>query len=338
MLATFRRGPDLAVDLGSSAARLGARGRGIVAEIPTVVAVQQGRRGKQIVASGVEARKMLGRTPAATEVIRPVRAGVIVDFDAAEHLLRGLLGMAGRTVLRPRVVVCVPYGLTDVERKAVQESVRAAGARDVSLIDAPMAAAVGADLPVSKPVGSMIVDVGAGRTHVAVVSLGGVVVSRAIQVAGDAIDGAIAAWMRDEHELVIGAHTAESIKHKIGCAVPLEPPLHTRVRGRDLGGGGPREVDLDSNQLHAAISGPVQAIRDAMLAVLRETPPEISADILQRGVILSGGGGRLRHMDRVLRDACHLPVLTADDPARCVARGACQILEDDALYERVAVS
>lgn len=340
MIARLRRlggirPADLAVDLGTSATRIAVPGRGVVAEWPSVVAVHDSPHGKVVVAVGVEARKMLGRTPAGTEVVRPVREGVVVDFEATEHLLRKLLGEAGRMFLRPRVLVCVSPDLTAVERKAVQESLRAAGARSTVLVSTPMAAAIGAELPVARPLGSMIVDVGAGRTHIAVVSLGGTVVGRSVRIAGDAIDAAIVAWLRDEHALVVGDHTAEAIKHKVGAAFPIAPPLHMRIRGRDLAAGVPREVDLDTDALIGPMSGPIGQIRDALLAVLRDTPPEVASDILQRGIILCGGSAKIRGLDRVLRDATGLPVVEADDPTRCAARGAALLLEDEALYERI---
>lgn len=335
MIPGFRRKPDLALDLGTCATRLAVRGRGVVTEVPTVVAVQHGAGGKTVVATGIAARKMLGRTPAGTEVVRPVREGVVVDFEATENLLRAVLASAGRTFLRPQVLVCVPLGHSEVERKAVQASLRAAGAREVVLLESPLAAVVGAGLPIERPVGSMLVDVGAGRTHVAVTSLGGVVVGRSLRVAGDAIDLAIVTWLRDERGLLVGEHTAEAIKLRIGCAGPLTPPVHMRVRGRDLHAGGPAEVELDSDQIAGAIAPVVRAICDGVLAVLRETPPEIAADILEAGVILCGAGSRLRGLDAFLRDATGLPMLSADDPPRCVARGACRVLEDDALYARL---
>lgn len=334
----FRRTVDLALDLGTSNTRIMGRGRGLLAEVPTVVAVQATPRGREIVATGVEARKMLGRTPAGTEVIRPVRGAVVVDFAATEHLLKALLSKSGaRTFLRPKLLVVIAPDLSEVERKAVQESARAAGGRDVSLVPSPMAAALGAELPVTRPVGSMIVDVGGGRTDVAVISLGGLVAWRSVRIAGDQLDAAIAQWLRNDRDLLVGEHTAEAIKLRTGCVEPVDPPLTTRIRGRDISQGVPREVDLDSNEIRGAMQPVIDQIRDTVLEVLADTPPELAADILSRGVILCGGGAKLRGLDRLLRDATGLPVLQAEDPLRCVARGAARLLDDDALFERMAV-
>lgn len=336
MRTAFGRLPDIAIDLGTSSTRVVARGRGVVLEVPTVVASQAGPRGREIVAVGDEAKKMLGRTPAGTEVIRPLRNGVVADFEATEHLLRELLQRSGyRTLLKPRILVCIPSSHTEVERRAVQESARAAGGRDVSLVPSPMVAAIGAELPVNGPVGSMIVDVGGGRTEVAVVSLGGMVVSQSVRVAGDAMDEAIVAAVRRHHDLLIGERTAEGIKTRIGTAMPIEPALVTRIRGRDMNEGVPREIDLTSTDIAEALAEPIARIRDAVLATLRETPPELAADILQRGIILCGGGSKVRGLDQVLRDATGLPVLQADDAFRCVALGAARLLEDEELHDRV---
>jgi rod shape-determining protein MreB len=336
---SFGRQADLGIDLGTSHTRLVAVGRGLVVEAPTVVASQSGPRGREVVAVGAEARKMLGKTPAGTEVVRPVRGGVVADFDATEKLLRALFAQAGsRTLLRPRVLVCVPTSHTEVERRAVADAARSAGARDVVLVASPMAAAIGADLPVMEPVGSLIVEVGGGRTEVAVVSLGGLVISRSIRVAGDAMDEAITAWLRKEHGLLVGERTAEAVKHRAGCALPVEPPLITRIRGRDLAQSLPREVDISSTDVATALAEPVARIRETVLAVLQETPPELAADILHRGVILAGGGGRLRRLDHVLAEAIGLPVLQADEPMRATAKGAMRILGDKALFERVTFS
>ncbi len=332
----FRRTSDLAIDLGTSNTRLIARGKGVILEVPTVVATQQTAKGRVVVAAGADAKKMLGKTPAGTEVIRPVRGGVVEDFEATEQLLRALLARGGgRSLLRPRILVCVPPSHSEVERRAVQESARAAGGRDVLWVASPMAAAIGADLPVQRPVGSMIIDVGGGRTEVAVISLGGMVVSKSIPIAGDALDEAISAWLRRKHGLLVGDRTAEAVKMRAGCAVLVDPPLITRIRGRDLAEGGPRELDIGSSDVCGAISDTIARIREVVLEVLQLTPPELAGDILERGVILCGGTARLRGLDQVLRETCGLPVLEADEPMRCVANGAARLLEDPALFERV---
>ncbi len=334
---------DLAVDLGSSFTRIALRGRGVVVEEPTVVATQVGARGREVVAVGTEAREMIGRTPAGITVVRPVRNGVVADFEATEQLLRQLIQRAlPRTLLKPRVLVCVPCGTTEVQRRAVQDSARAAGAREVFLVATPMAAAIGADLPVDKPVGSLIVDTGGGRTEVGVVCLGGLVVWRSAAVGGDAMDDAIANWARLKHNLQIGERTAEAVKQRVGAACFEDPqeitrgrPQQMRVRGRDLGQGAPREIDIRSNDIAEAVAGPVATVRRLVLETLEQTPPELSADIVERGLFLCGGGSALRGLDTLLRADTGLPVLQADEPARCVARGAVALLGDAALFERV---
>ncbi len=335
-----RRPPDIAVDLGTSHTRIWVRGSGVVVDEPTVVATHRGARGREVVAVGAEAREMIGRTPAGTEVVRPVRGGVVADFEATEQLLTVLLRRAlGRTMRRPRIVVCVPSTTTEVERRAVQESARSAGAREVALLPTAMCAAAGAGLPIKEPVGSVIVDVGGGRTEVAVVSLGGMVVYRSARVAGDAMDDAITAWLRAEHDVDVGTSTAEGIKITVGGAMDLEGPvLRTIVRGRDLQGGGPRELGLTSTEVVKALAVPVAAVRDALLEVLAETPPELSADLVDRGVLVCGGAARLRGLSAVLRDASGLAVLEAEQPETAVARGAGELMEDQELFDRVAIS
>lgn len=332
----FAKTADLAIDLGTSSTRLVARGRGLVAEIPTVVATHTGPRGREVVAIGEDARKMLGRTPAGTEVVRPVRGGVVADFDATEHLLRDLLRRVGSlSLVKPRIVVCVPSATTEVERRAVQDATRAAGGREVLLVPSPVAAALGADLPVQRPLGSMIVEIGGGRTEVAVLSLGGVVISRSIRIGGDAMDEAIASWLRNERGVLVGERTTEGVKLRVGCAMPVQPVLHTRIRGRDIAHGAPKEVDVTSTEAAQALSEPVAQIREIVLATLRETPPELSSDILERGILVSGGGGLLRGLERVLREATGLPVLHAEQPLTCVARGVGRLLDDATLFDRM---
>jgi rod shape-determining protein MreB len=327
---------DLALDLGTTASRALARGRVDVVEIPTVVAVQRSTRGRQVVATGEAARKMLGKTPAGTEVIRPVRAGAIIDFEASEAIFRVLIeAAASRGLFRPRLLVAVPSDLPEAERRAVQECARAAGGRDVTLVSSAMAAAIGTGLPVREPSGNMVIDLGGGRTTVAVVSLGGIVVERSIPVGGDAVDAAIGEWLRVEHGLGVGERTCEAVKELIGSAAPIDPPLTTRIRGRDLATGLPREVDLDSTALAGAIAGPVGRMRDVALAVLAETPPELAADVLERGIVVCGGGARLRNFDHLLREATGLPVLQSDEPLFGVIRGTVKALDDVELYERI---
>lgn len=330
---------DLAVDLGTACTRLVVRGRGLVLEAPTVVATQQGARGRAVVAVGDEARRMLGRTPAGMAVVRPVRGGVVSDFEATEQLLAWLFGQAGgRSLFRPRVLVCVPSGTTEVERRAVQESARAAGAREVLLVPTAMAAAIGAGLEVTEPVGSLVLDVGAGRTDVGLVSLGGLVKRQSVEVAGHALDEAIRSWVRRNHSLEIAERTAETLKLHVGAAWPRAEARSMRVRGRDVVASAPRELDVTTADVAEALSAPVGRIRRALLDVLRDTPPELSADLCDRGVLLCGAGSQLRELDAVLREDTGVGVLRVDDPGRCVARGAASLLQDATLCDRVAAT
>lgn len=334
--ATRRRtSADLVVDLGTSNTRLAVRGKGVVVDQPSVVATQSGPRGRDVVAVGEDARRMLGRTPAGTQVDRPVRDGVVADFEATEQLLRHLLRrLPGRSLLRPRLLVCIPSGATEVERRAVTDATRAAGGRDVQLVATALAAAAGAGLNVSDPVGNLIIDVGGGRVEAAVTSLGGLVVQRSVPVAGDAMDQAIRTWLRDARGLQVGERTAEQLKRRIGSATPVEDPATMRIRGRDLESGSPRELDLDSNDLVEALQPVVNAIRDAVLQTLRETPPELAADVVDRGALVCGGGARLHGLTDMLRDATGLPVLLAENPEHAVAIGAARMLEEPELLAR----
>jgi rod shape-determining protein MreB len=338
MRGAFSAGPDLAVDLGTASSRLAIRGRGVVLEVPSAVALQMGPRGREIVAVGLEAKKMLGKAPAGTEVVRPVRGGVVTDFQATEHLLRDLLHQAGaRGLIKPRILISVPSSHTEVERRAVQESARAAGCREVSLVPSPMAAALGAELPIQKPLGSMVIDIGAGRTEMAVISLGGMVVRRSLPVAGDAMDEAIVAWLRQRHDLMVGDRTGEAIKLRSGCAMTIDPPASTRIRGRDMNQGVPRELDVSSRDVVEALEPVLRTLRSTLLDVLRETPPELASDILEHGIVLCGGSSRLRRLDHLFRDATELPIVTAEEPTRCVADGLSKLLEDNDLLERVVI-
>lgn len=332
---TRRATAELAVDLGTSNTRVGLRGRGVVLEQPSFVAIQAGARGREVVAVGQEARRMLGRTPAGTQVVRPVRDGVVADFEATEQLLRHLLKRVPSTgLLRPRLLVCIPSSTTEVERRAVIESTRAAGAREIHLVATALAAAVGAGLAIAEPVGNMIVDVGGGRVEVAITSMGGLVVRRSVPIAGDAMDEAIRRWLHAARGLQVGERTAELLKRRIGTATPMDDPPTMRVRGRDLESGAPRELDVSANDLVEPLGAMVERIRDVVLEVLRETPPELSADIVAQGVLVCGGSARLHGLTEVLREATGLPVLLADNPEQAVALGAVRMLEDGALFQR----
>ncbi len=309
-----------------------------MARIPTAVATATGPRGREVVAVGEEARRMMGRTPEGTKVVRPVRGGVVADFEATEQLLASLLETkGGRTLRRLRLLVTIPSGTTEVERRAVQESARAAGAGQVLLVAAPMAAAIGAELPVSDAVGSMIVDVGAGRTHVAVLALGGLVVRRSLAVAGDDLDEAIQTWLRRHAGLLVGERTAETLKIRAGTVTPgVHHELRLRVRGRDLATARPTERDVTSAEVALAIEEVVGRIRGAVREGLQETPPELAADIVGRGVLLCGGTSELRGLDAHLKEDTGLAVLLAEHPLDCVALGAGRLLEDTSLLDRVA--
>lgn len=326
---------DIAVDLGTSFTRVAVRGRGVVMEQPSVVAVQASSRGREVLAAGEDAKRMLGRTGREIQVHQPLKDGVIADFEAAEQMLRTMLAqVTQRRLTRPRVLMCVPTETTEVERRAVQESARAAGSRDVLLVPTPLAAAIGAGLSIEKAQGSLVVDVGGGTTDAAVLSLGGIVVCRTARVAGDAMDRAIAGWMRRHHSLLIGARTAEELKQTSGAAVE-SMARGRRVRGRDLAEGVPREVVLEDGELARALAEPVARVRQVVLDVLAETPPELAADIVDRGIVLCGGGSRLRGLEHVLRDAVDLPVIVAETPERCAALGAHALLQSPALFQRV---
>ncbi len=323
---------DMAMDLGTANTLVYVRGRGIVLNEPSVVATVTNRGRKQVLAVGDEAKMMLGRTPGNIEAIRPLRDGVIADFEVAgemiKHFIRKVHNRA--SFISPQIVVCVPSGATAVERRAIQESAESAGARRVFLIEEPMAAAIGAGLPVTEPTGSMIVDVGGGTTEVAVLSLGGIVYSKSVRVGGDKMDEAIIAYIRRNHNLLVGESSSEEIKKSIGSAkAPLDnegPSLV--IKGRDLMHGVPKEISINQAQIAESLSEPVGAIVDAVKTALENTAPELAADIVDKGIVLTGGGALLHNLDAVLRDATGLPVSIADEPLSCVALGTGRALEE----------
>jgi rod shape-determining protein MreB len=324
---------DLAIDLGTANTLVYVKGRGIVLNEPSVVAISDVRGKKQVLAVGEEAKLMLGRTPGSIAAIRPLRDGVIADFEAAEEMIKHFIRKVNnrRSFASPLVVVCVPSGSTAVERRAIQESAESAGARKVLLIEEPMAAAIGAGLPVTEPSGSMIVDIGGGTTEVAVISLGGIVYARSVRVGGDKMDEAIISYIRRNHNLLIGESTAERIKMEIGAAAPPdeggEGPM-TEVRGRDLMNGVPREVVVSQRQMAESLYEPVTAIVEAVKVALENTPPELAADIVDKGIVLTGGGALLNRLDAVLRASTGLPVMVAEDALSCVALGTGRALEE----------
>lgn len=332
---------DIAIDLGTATTLIYIKGRGIVSREPSVVAVQTDKRGeRRVLAVGKDAKEMLGRTPVGIEAIRPMRDGVIADFEITEAMLRFFINRAhnSRTLVRPRVIICVPDGITDVEKRAVRESAESTSAREVYLIAEPMAAAIGAGLPITEPAGNMIVDIGGGTTEVAVISLAGIVYSTSLKVGGDRMDQAIVDHLRRKYNLLIGERTAEQIKTRLGNAWPrpTEPEV-MEVRGRDVAAGVPRSVTVNSDEVREALAEPLTEIVKTVRGALEKTPPELSADIVDKGLVLAGGGALLRGMDQLLRDATGLPVLIADDPVSAVVLGAGMALDNPDLLKHVAI-
>ncbi|MBT7249334.1 MAG: rod shape-determining protein [Rhodospirillaceae bacterium] len=323
---------DMAIDLGTANTLVYVKGRGIVLNEPSVVAIAEVKGKKQVLAVGEEAKQMLGRTPGNIRAIRPLRDGVIADFEVAEEMIKYFIRKVHnrRSFAAPVVVVCVPSGSTAVERRAIQDSAENAGARKVYLIEEPMAAAIGAGLPVTEPTGSMIVDIGGGTTEVAVLSLGGIVYSRSVRVGGDKMDEAIIAYIRRNHNLLVGEGSAARIKEDIGSACPPEDSEGEtmEIKGRDLMNGVPKELILSERQIAESLAEPVGAIIEAVKVALEHTAPELAADIVDKGVVLTGGGALLGNMDFVLRHATGLPVSIADDPLSCVVLGTGRALEE----------
>ena len=331
---------DLAIDLGTATTLTFVRGKGIVANEPSVVAVQRGASGtKKVLAVGKEAKEMLGRTPGNIVAIRPMKDGVIADFEVTEAMLRYFIQKAHnrRTLVRPRIIICVPSGITEVEKRAVRDSALAAGAREVYLIEEPMAAAIGAGLPITEPSGNMIVDIGGGTTEVAVISLAGIVFSKSIRVAGDKMDEAIVSYIKRKYNLLIGERTAEHIKKEIGSAYPLDEVLTIEVKGRDLVAGVPKTLTVNSDEIREALAEPVNAIVDAVRVVLERTPAELSADIVDKGIVLSGGGALLKNIDILLREETGLPVMVAENPQLAVVLGTGRALDELKLLREVAL-
>lgn len=333
---------DMAIDLGTANTLVYVKGRGIVLNEPSVVAIANVRGRRQVLAVGDEAKLMLGRTPGNITAIRPLRDGVIADFEVAEEMIKHFIRKVhNRTIAAsPQIIICVPSGSTAVERRAIQESAEAAGARRVFLIEEPMAAAIGAGLPVTEPTGSMVVDIGGGTTEVAVMSLGGIVYARSVRVAGDKMDEAIIAYIRRNHNLLIGESSAERIKKEIGAACPPEDGegLSMEVKGRDLMNGVPKELLITERQIAESLAEPVGAIVEAVKVALEQTPPELAADIVDKGIVLTGGGALLRNLDHVLRYATGLPVTIAEDPLSCVALGTGRALEEMRVLKNVLIN
>ena len=318
---------DMAVDLGTANTLVYVRGRGIVLAEPSVVAVDVGAG--EVHAVGEEAKKMLGRTPSTINAMRPLKDGVIADFEVTESMLRYFIKRANHSrFMHPRVVVCVPSGVTGVEKRAVEEACLGAGAREAYLIEEPMAAAIGSGLPVSEPTGSLIVDIGGGTSEVAVISLGDIVVSQSIRVGGDEMDEAIVNSCKRDHQLLIGHGTAEQVKNEAGSAAPLGEEMEIEIRGRDLGSGLPRAVKLSSEEVRKALDEPIAQVIAAVRDTLDRTPPELAGDLMERGMTLAGGGALLHGMADRMREECQMPARLAESPLSCVATGSGQALEE----------
>ncbi len=331
---------DLAIDLGTANTLVYVKGKGIVLNEPSVVAVHRDSRGvKKVLAVGADAKRMLGKTPGNIVAIRPMRDGVIADFEITEAMLRHFILCVHnrRTFVRPRIIISIPSGITPVERRAVKETAESAGAREVYLIEEPMAAAIGAGLPITEPVSSMIVDIGGGTTEVAVISLAGVVYSNSVRVAGDKIDSAIVQYMKRKYSLLIGERSGEMIKIAIGCAYPEDEMRTVDVKGRDLISGIPKIVEINSEEVMEAMSEPVGVIIDAIRDALENAPPELAGDIVDRGIVLAGGGALLRNLDVLLREETGLPITIADDPLSAVARGAGKALDELHILKEVTI-
>ncbi len=325
---------DLSIDLGTANTLIYVRGKGIVLDEPSVVAIRQGsapNSPRTIAAVGMEAKKMLGRTPGNITAIRPLKDGVIADFTVTEKMLQHFIGKVHENRFfrpSPRVLICVPCGSTQVERRAIRESASAAGAREVYLIEEPMAAAIGAGLPVSDPTGSLVLDIGGGTTEIAILSLGGIVYSRSLRIGGDKMDEAIITHIRRQYSLMIGEGTAENIKIQIGSAIPLAEKLELGVKGRDMIHGVPKHQVITNPEVMEAMSEPINAILDGVRVALEQIPPELAADIVDRGIVMTGGGALVRGLDKLLAQQTGLPVIVADDPLSCVALGSGRALEE----------
>ncbi|HNW42999.1 MAG TPA: rod shape-determining protein [Elusimicrobiales bacterium] len=326
---------DIGIDLGTANTLVYVKGKGIVLREPSVVAIDKNRR--KVLAVGAEAKLMLGRTPSNITAVRPLRNGVIADFEVTQEMIKYFIRKVHnrRSLLHPRIVIGIPSSITEVEKRAVQESAEQAGAREVLLIEEPMAAAIGSDLPVSEPHGSMICDIGGGTTEVAVISLGGMVVTNSIDVAGDEMDDCIVQFFRRKHNLVIGESTAEEVKIQIGSVFPLKEEKTIEVKGRDQAKGLPKTILVTSEEIRQALMEPVQLIVDVIKQVLEETPPELSSDLVDRGMVLAGGGSLLRGFPELIRQETELPVHRAADPLSCVALGCGKYLEElDKIQQR----
>lgn len=332
---------DIGIDLGTANTFVYVKGRGIIVREPSVVAIQKTKDKDIILAVGEEAKQMIGRTPGNIVAIRPMKDGVIADFDITQQMLRHFIGKAYRRSWfkrKPRVVVCVPSGVTAVEERAVTEATIQAGARDVYLVEEPMAAAIGAGLPVAEPCGSMILDVGGGTTDVAIISLGGIVTHRSIRVGGDDMDEGIIHYIKRKYNLMIGERTAEEIKITIGSALPEKEERTMEIRGRDMVSGLPKTLKLTAGETNAAMKDPITVIIEAIKITLEKTPPELAADIMDRGIVMTGGGSLLDGFDRLISKETGMPVVVAEDTLDCVVLGAGKVLKEMDLLKRISIN
>ena len=328
---------DLAVDLGTANTLIYVKGRGVVSSEPSVVAINSNT--KEILAIGQEAKNMIGRTPANISAVRPMKDGVIADYDTTEKMIRYFILKVHnrRSLVRPRMVICIPSGVTQVEKRAVKDSAIQAGAREVYLIEEPMAAAIGAGLPIQEPSGNMVVDIGGGTTEVAVISLSGIVYANSVRVGGDEMDDNIVNYIKRQYNLLIGTATAEDLKIKLGSAFPLENEIKTEIKGRDLVTGIPKTIEISDSEIREALKEAIAKIVDAVRIALEQTPPELSADIVDRGIVLTGGGALLKNLDKRLSHETGLPIIVSDDPLKAVALGSGKVLDDLELLKKVAV-
>lgn len=331
---------DLAIDLGTANTLVFVKGKGIVLREPSVVAIRRDMRSHKVLAVGKEAKMMLGRTPGNITAVRPIKDGVIADFEVTEAMLRYFIKKVHnrRTLVHPRIIVSVPSGITQVEKRAVRESAESAGAREVYLIEEPMAAAIGAGLPITEPTANMVVDIGGGTTEVAVISLAGIVYSSSIRIAGDKMDEAILHFIKRKHNLAIGEHSAEIIKTTIGNVMPEEPYETMDIRGRDLVSGVPKTMSISSKEILSAITEQVDAIIEAVKMALELTPPELSADIIDQGIVLTGGGALLQNFDKRLKEETGLTIIIAEDPLSSVVLGSGQALENIDVLKEIMIA
>lgn len=331
---------DLAIDLGTASTLIYMKGKGIVCNEPSVVAVKKDGRGKRVLAVGKEAKAMLGKTPGNIMAIRPMKDGVIADFEITEEMLKYFIAKVHdrKFLVRPRIVVCIPSGITQVERRAVRESAQSAGAHEVYLMEEPMAAAIGAGLPITEPSANMIVDIGGGTTEIAVISLAGIVYAKSIRIGGDKMDEAIIQYIKRKYNLSIGTGVAETIKINFGLALSEDERRVMEIKGTNLVTGIPMIMEIRDDEIREALAEPTNSIVEAVKQVLEMTPPELAADLVDKGIVLAGGGALLRNMDLILREETRLPVTIADDPLTCVARGAGKVLDEIKLLRDVAVS